>query len=113
MVAHLVHKDADGKLAVGRRPAQHRTVQQACRNALEEPSAQKEKENAPEAVQVNAADLLPSKTGAYYTFTGSLTTPPCSEGVTGSCSRAHVGIQERSGPVRKALSDERAAGRNR
>jgi carbonic anhydrase len=35
-----------------------------------------------EGVQVNAADLLPTKRAAYYAFTGSLTTPPCSEGVT-------------------------------
>ena len=32
---------------------------------------------------MNAADLLPAKKAAYYTFTGSLMTPPCSEGVTG------------------------------
>jgi carbonic anhydrase len=32
-------------------------------------------------VTVNVADLLPAERG-YYTFIGSLTTPPCSEGVT-------------------------------
>jgi len=32
-------------------------------------------------VQIDAADLLPAD-HAYYTFAGSLTTPPCSEGVT-------------------------------
>ena len=35
-----------------------------------------------EGFQGNAADLLPPKKAAYCTFTGSLTTPPCSEGVT-------------------------------
>jgi carbonic anhydrase len=34
-----------------------------------------------EGVSVNAADLLPVDRG-YYTFIGSLTTPPCTEPVT-------------------------------
>ncbi len=37
-------------------------------------------ERTVEGVQLNPADLLPVNKG-YYTFEGSLTTPPCSEGV--------------------------------
>ena len=43
--------------------------------------AGKGKRNCRGRLQVNAADLLPAKKAAYYAFTGSLTTPPCSEGV--------------------------------
>jgi len=41
---------------------------------------EKEHEARLDAVSINAADLLPAQRG-YYAFEGSLTTPPCSEGV--------------------------------
>ncbi len=82
MVAHLVHKNAGGNLAVvavllktGR---SNKLVETLWKNLPPE----KETETLVEGVQINAADLLPAKRAAYYTFSGSLTTPPCSEGVT-------------------------------
>jgi carbonic anhydrase len=43
--------------------------------------SQKEKAVDVAGVQVDITNLLPTDRG-YYTFAGSLTTPPCSEGVT-------------------------------
>src|SRR6267154_2339678 len=40
-----------------------------------------EKETLIHGVEINAADLLPVDRG-YYSFPGSLTTPPCTEGVS-------------------------------
>jgi carbonic anhydrase len=42
---------------------------------------EKEKEEVLAGIRINAGDLLPAKRG-YYTYPGSLTTPPCSENVT-------------------------------
>jgi carbonic anhydrase len=79
MVAHLVHKDAEGRLAVvavllDRGAAQ--PLIQAVWNAL--PLEKNEAQAAPGTIDLNR--LLPEDR-RYYTYMGSLTTPPCSEGV--------------------------------
>jgi len=81
MVAHLVHKSADGKLAVvavlldgGGASA---TIDTIWKNLPKE----KEKQVVVAQTSVDASTLLPKDHG-YYTFQGSLTTPPCSEDVT-------------------------------
>jgi len=54
------------------------------------------KEQAKEAafeVAIDATSLLPADKG-YYTFQGSLTTPPCSEDVTWFVLKAPVKIAE-------------------
>lgn len=79
MVAHLVHKNAEGKLAVvgvlfrvGRKNDALAPVFAAM--------PKKAGEKAALAEGFDPARLLPADKG-YWAFTGSLTTPPCSEGV--------------------------------
>ena len=81
MVAHLVHKSADGKLAVVAvlldRGGASTLIDSIWKNLPKE----KEKEALVQNITVDATGLLPESRG-YYRFQGSLTTPPCSEEVT-------------------------------
>jgi carbonic anhydrase len=80
MVVHLVHADQEGKLAVVAvllQQGEENPLVHALWNNLPK---EKEKEESLDSVQIDAAGLLPADRG-YYTFPGSLTTPPCSENV--------------------------------
>ncbi len=81
MVAHLIHEGSDGKTAAVavllKAGSANATVQQLWQYMPK--TAGKEEEIA--GIEVNPAGLLPHDT-AYYTYMGSLTAPPCSEGVT-------------------------------
>jgi carbonic anhydrase len=80
MVAHLVHKDANGKLAVVAVPLKKGKENALVATLWKNLPKEKGHESSVDAVSINVADLLPENHG-YYTFEGSLTTPPCSEGV--------------------------------
>jgi carbonic anhydrase len=79
MVAHLVHQNVEGKLAV---------VAVLLTQGKENTALDPLFENLPPSegakttlgANFNAVDLLPAERG-YFKYVGSLTTPPCSEGV--------------------------------
>ena len=79
MVAHLVHKDPEGRLAVVAvlldRGSAHPLVQTVWNNL----PLEKNTEVAASAA-LDMTNLLPADR-RYFTYMGSLTTPPCSEGV--------------------------------
>ncbi|HYE25169.1 MAG TPA: carbonic anhydrase family protein [Clostridia bacterium] len=79
LVIHLVHKSAEGKLAVVAVLFDEGTANPAMEAVVNKLPAVKEHELLTDAT-VNAEDILPSKR-SYYAFSGSLTTPPCTEGV--------------------------------
>jgi carbonic anhydrase len=79
MVAHLVHKDAEGRLAVVAVLLEGGSVQPVVQAVWNNLPLEKGEE-LPAAVAIDPANLLPTDR-RYYTYMGSLTTPPCTEGV--------------------------------
>ena len=81
MEVHLVHKDKDGNLAVVAVLLREGESNTAVATTWSNLPAVKEKAESPEGVDIQAIKLLPAN-HRYYTFSGSLTTPPCTENVT-------------------------------
>jgi len=81
MSVHLVHADQAGKVAVVavllRQGEDNPLLDELWRDLPKE----KEKEVRFDNIRIDVSRILPSNRG-YYTFSGSLTTPPCSEDVT-------------------------------
>jgi carbonic anhydrase len=92
LVAHLVHKDADGKLAVVAVLLKSGSENLFVEDLWKDMPADVEEEHASKST-VDLLRLLPAKRG-YYTFPGSLTTPPCSEDVTWFVLKQPVTISE-------------------
>jgi carbonic anhydrase len=81
MTVHLVHADEEGKLAVVAVLLQEGEDSPLVHELWNDLPKEKDKEEFFDNAQINLSQILPSDRG-YYTFAGSLTTPPCSEDVT-------------------------------
>lgn len=79
MVAHLVHKNDKGELAVVA-VLIHEGASNAFLKPIFENFPAEGSESKAAGTNTDPMQLLPAKRG-YYTFEGSLTTPPCSEHV--------------------------------
>lgn len=81
MVIHLVHSDDGGNLAVIAVLLTKGKSNAMVQSIWEHLPEQKRKESLVSGVEINPAKLLPTDR-EYYAFSGSLTTPPCKEGVS-------------------------------
>jgi carbonic anhydrase len=79
MSVHLVHKDTMGKLAVVTLLLEKGPAQPAVQKVWNNLPLEKN-QDVPARVALDLNELLPTDQ-RYYTYMGSLTTPPCTEGV--------------------------------
>jgi carbonic anhydrase len=79
MVVHLVHKDGEGRIAMLALLLERGKPQPVIQTVWNNLPLEKLETLAP-AIELDPMDLLPAKR-EYFTFMGSMTTPPCQEGV--------------------------------
>ncbi len=80
MEMHLVHKDSDGNLAVMGILFQEGEENESLNSLLSHLPKDIGKQHLYQHASLNPADFIPGNTD-FYKYSGSLTTPPCSEGV--------------------------------
>ena len=80
MEAHLVHRDSKGKLAVVAVLLDRGSENAMVETLWQHLPGKRELESSPNGVSIDPAELIPPN-HSYFTYIGSLTTPPCSEGV--------------------------------
>lgn len=78
--AHLVHADGDGNLAVVTVMFEEGEASSVVGSAWEHMPEKAGQTNSAHGTEVNVMNMLP-QSKEYYRFNGSLTTPPCTEGV--------------------------------
>ncbi|MBF0345498.1 MAG: carbonic anhydrase family protein [Nitrospirae bacterium] len=93
MEVHLVHKNEKGELAVVgvlmKEGKEHKLVKDVWSNLPDKVGQEK----VVDGVKINAADFLPTDL-TLYQYSGSLTTPPCSEKVSWNVLKAPIEISK-------------------
>jgi carbonic anhydrase len=92
MELHLVHRNDAGKLAVVGVMLEKGNANPAI-DTIWGHIPGKEKTNEVKGVKIDAAELLPKST-TYFSYSGSLTTPPCSEEVSWNVMREPIQVSE-------------------
>lgn len=108
MEFHLVHKNAEGRLAV---------VGVFIKEGKENPALKAAWENMPDkggvekavaSANFNSADILPKDKDGFHRYEGSLTTPPCSEGVLWTVLKEPIEMSKAQIDKFKSLMHENA-----
>jgi carbonic anhydrase len=94
LVAHLVHQDADGHLAVIAVLFDPGSINETLRGLFDNLPADVGSESAVPGATLEPVGLLPPARG-YYEYEGSLTTPPCSEGVSWYVMKNVMAVSDR------------------
>jgi carbonic anhydrase len=102
LVAHLVHKDNAGKVAVVAVFLDAGEPNPALDEIFRQMPSRPGPERAVEGKPIDPAMLLPAKRG-YYEYDGSLTTPPCTEGVRWFVLKQAVGASRQEIDAFRAL----------
>ncbi len=93
MVAHLVHKNKDGILAVVAVFMKEGKENDFIKTLWNNFPKEEGKIYSFKSIKINVNQLLPKDRG-YYSYFGSLTTPPCSENVNWFILKTPVGVSK-------------------
>lgn len=91
MEMHLVHKSSKGELAVVGIFMGKAMANPGLKSIWENLPAEVDRPLTKENIKINARDILPGNSSYFY-YPGSLTTPPCSEGVRWHILNQPVGV---------------------